>query len=234
MYTRQVDDDADMTPVRASRVEWTGVKGPDGWSVPKGEMKTQLTLLPGSSLKGAIAHRVAFHWNRLQGIYADVAGGEALKTSVGRGNDAVRLLFGSEGDGKGKGITRGNVIFSDVIRPRLPEKVFNHVAIDRFTGGSLDGALFNEKAVYGKRQPFGTSVFLDGDGLARACKAHLKKAGRDEEETLKLVTALKKAFEESLTDLCEGLLPLGGSVNRGHGAFTGSFTIINKNGKDNG
>ena len=39
---------------------------------------------------------------------------------------------------------------------------------------------------------------------------------------------VKKAFEDSLKDVCMGLLPLGGGVNRGNGCFSG---ILTKNGE---
>jgi hypothetical protein len=32
-----------------------------------------------------------------------------------------------------------------------------------------------------------------------------------------------KSFELALQDLCNGRLPLGGGVNRGHGLFTGTM-----------
>lgn len=39
---------------------------------------------------------------------------------------------------------------------------------------------------------------------------------------------VKKSFEMALQDICEGLLPLGGSVNRGYGCFTGFVTLNNE------
>ena len=32
-----------------------------------------------------------------------------------------------------------------------------------------------------------------------------------------------KAFEEALKDVCKGLLPLGGNVNKGYGQFEGKL-----------
>ena len=37
-----------------------------------------------------------------------------------------------------------------------------------------------------------------------------------------------KAFEDTLKDLCSGMLPLGGGVNRGNGCFEGT---IKRNGE---
>jgi hypothetical protein len=56
---------------------------------------------------------------------------------------------------------------------------------------------------------------------------------------LRLKVSLKKddtypeyaieAFERSMKDVCEGLLPLGGGVNRGNGYFSG---VLLKNGEE--
>jgi hypothetical protein len=35
---------------------------------------------------------------------------------------------------------------------------------------------------------------------------------------------LRKSLESALKDVCEGLLPLGGGVNRGQGSFYGEMT----------
>ena len=34
---------------------------------------------------------------------------------------------------------------------------------------------------------------------------------------------IKNAFEKTLDDICNGMLPLGGSTMRGHGCFTGTW-----------
>ena len=77
-------------------------------------------------------------------------------------------------------------------------KVFEHVSIDRFTGGAIDGALFQEKAV-AKRDQFTIEILL-------------KKGACDD---------AKKAFERALKDVACGRLPLGGATTKGHGFFKG-------------
>ncbi|MBK8880129.1 MAG: hypothetical protein IPN74_16840 [Haliscomenobacter sp.] len=66
---------------------------------------------------------------------------------IGENNPAVKALFGYalESDTTG---ARGHVILSDLyLEPKQDaEKVFSHVAIDRFTGGARDGMLFQQKA----------------------------------------------------------------------------------------
>lgn len=190
-----------MTPVKEKKVVWR-----DG----KGELTEELVLIPATSVKGALAHRVAYHYNKLTGVYADnLETEEERKNVVGKNNKAVKALFGSEGEidkvtKKMVNQARGNVFFSDVIENKLEDKILNHVAIDRFTGGAIDGALFSEKTTYGEGHNFTFTILAKNDAL------------KDEEVML--------ALENALTDICKGMLPLGGGVNRGNGVFNGSLT----------
>lgn len=195
------DEDADMTPVKEQKVDWTGGKG---------KIEEYFYLLPATSIKGAIAHRVAYHYNKLTNIFAEDfinaknVEGKEMKDYVGSNNEAVRLLFGSVGENDEETL-RGNVILSDLyVAPKeVKEKILNHVAIDRFTGGAIDGALFSEKTTYSKDHAFEMTILV----------AH------------KNVTNMAiQALEEAMKDICRGLLPLGGGVNRGNGMFTGSLT----------
>jgi hypothetical protein len=56
----------DMNPLRERRVEW--VKG-------RGRLSKEQMVIPGSSVKGALAHRVAYHGNMLLGRFADEGAG---------------------------------------------------------------------------------------------------------------------------------------------------------------
>ncbi len=187
------DDEVDMTPVKEKKVVWK-----DG----KGELSEELVLIPASSVKGALAHRVAYHYNRLKERFAGCTGDKEPK--VGNENEAVQALFGYENQ-KEKKQVRGNLLFSDVIEDNpLEYKILNHVAIDRFTGGAIDGALFSEKTTYGKGQEFTLTILAKCDAL------------NDDK--------IQDSLEAAMIDICKGMLPLGGGVNRGNGVFTGSLT----------
>lgn len=212
------DDTADMTPVKAGKVDWS--KG-------QGRMMENQVLIPGSSMKGALAHRMAFHWNLLEGVFADDLGKDKMQSMVADRNAAVKALFGSEGTGKNnEGISRGNVMVSDMIEGPVPDNILNHVAIDRFTGGTIAGALFSEKASYGKGQSYNTEIVIDKAGLKRACELEWGKTESENNEK-----KLLEAFEDALIDLCDGMLPLGGGVNRGHGVFNGILEKLDNEGK---
>jgi CRISPR/Cas system CSM-associated protein Csm3 (group 7 of RAMP superfamily) len=207
-------DNAKMIPVTEKVISWKNPLKPT--------FTKEQILIPATSVKGALAHRVAFHYNKKKEIYADQLTEEQLKKEgfdmsieikegqnrlfeiATKGNPAVRALFGYSA--KGDDGQRGKVIFSDLIEGELtPEskKLFNHVAIDRFTGGAMDSALFNEEVVYGNGTSYTLNVQVD------------KKDLKDE---------YIKVFEAALDDLKNGMLPLGGGTMRGHGRFTGTIT----------
>ena len=200
------NDKADMTFVRESFVDWSGVTA-------QVKNQEQVILIPASSVKGALSHRLAYHYNRIKEKYADkLTEGEKIEDLVGKNNEAVKAVFGSEGEkdlnGKMQNKQRGNVLISDIIqKATITPKVLNHVSIDRFTGGAIDGALFSEETLYAKGQSFELKLIVNNGAF------------KDKD----FITA----FEDTLKDLCSGMLPLGGGVNRGNGCFEG---IIKRDG----
>ena len=134
---------------------------------------------------------------------------------TGSKNPAVKAIFGSEGEknkdtNKLENKQRGNILISDVIevREHAKPKILNHVSIDRFTGGAIDGALFNEQTLYAKGETFIIHIMIANDAFV------------DKD--------VKSAFESALKDVTTGMLPLGGGVNRGNGVFTGKASKYNK------
>lgn len=190
------DNEADMTPVEELVIEWNKEEVSPQWN-------KNYILIPGTSVKGAISHRVAFHYNKLKKYFVG-----DVRAKIGVDNQAVKDLFGFTIE-KTEESRRGNVIFSDIFRSRkCPEdaKILNHVAIDRFTGGAMEGALFSEEVVNGKGQEYEFEILVN------------KEAFQD--------SIVKKAFEATLNDIVSGMLPLGGGVNRGNGCFTGKWKEI--------
>ncbi len=179
------------------------------WQDGKPKFSEEKILIPASSVKGALAHRTAFYYNKLNGVYADKNCCKA-EDVTGENNEAVKELFGyaknsDKNDNYGQ---RGKVIIGDVYidSGKYNEKVFNHVAIDRFTGGSIDGALFDEKVTATHEQ-------ID-------LKIVVESASIDQ----KIISS----FESAMKDIATGMLPLGGGTMRGHGCFKGK---VRKNGE---
>jgi CRISPR/Cas system CSM-associated protein Csm3 (group 7 of RAMP superfamily) len=189
------------------------------------DFKENQTVIPASSIKGAIAHRTAFHYNKFKKIYVDVHGknigmDKLVKLVTGGNNKAVNELFGVEANFKfenneneifdnykanEKTGQRGKVIINDIYfnESQIDNcKIFNHVAIDRFTGGAMSGALFSEK-----------SSMLKGD-YKLIIEIAVERNTDDD---------ITKAMEEALKDMCDGLLPLGGMTTKGNGIFTGTL-----------
>jgi len=200
---------ADNTSVKEKFVEWEGDKA-------HFVEAAQSILIPATSVKGAIAHRTAYHYNKLKGCFANKEAN--FDEITGKNNNAVFALFGSEGEKNAQGKTqnkrKGIAIFSDVLQVKKTttrEKVFNHVAIDRFTGGTIDGALFNGEYLYAKDEKITLEIFVDES-----------KITKDKDDVI-------KAFELALADVKKGLLPLGGGVTKGNGTFSGKLT---KNGEE--
>ena len=195
--------DADMTYVRNPAVTWSG----DGKGTFSEAAEEKFILIPASSVKGALSHRTAYCYNMIKGIFADGMTPDELREHTGDSNPAVKALFGSRGGDNGEGKARGRAIFTDVTA-RMPagacDRILNHVSIDRFTGGAISGALFNEEALFAGGAQFTMEILVRKDAAA------------EDPDIL-------KAFENALDDACSGILPLGGGVNRGNGTFRGSW-----------
>lgn len=191
------DKDVDMTPKKEILVEWKN-------DTP--EIIEANILVPASSVKGAVSHRTAFYYNKLTNKFAGKVNPEDV---TGTNNEAVQILFGYDKQGKAEAgnpeVAAGKVFFDDmIIEENVEEKVFNHVSIDRFTGGAMNGALFDEKVC--------------GNGAVfEPMKIYVEKSAFEGNVNV------RKAFEKALEDICTGMLPLGGSTMRGHGCFTGTL-----------
>ena len=188
------DNEVDNKPLVEEVIKYT----------PSEILFEEQTVIPASSIKGAISHRVAFHYNKSTGKYADTIT-DSPENYLGDNNEAVSILFGNKGDigSKKKSGKRGIVVFDDLFYDDIDNsKIINHVAIDRFTGGAINGALFSEKVSYSNNKSIELSIYITNPSVDSLIQA---------------------ALEESLKDICKGLLPLGGMSTKGHGMFTGEL-----------
>jgi CRISPR/Cas system CMR subunit Cmr4 (Cas7 group RAMP superfamily) len=184
------DEDIDDIAVTEEIVKWDKNN--------KGSFSNKQILFPASSLKGVLSHRVAYHYNRLTKTFADEV--KDIEKHIGENNKAVATLFGKKAkinNGTQEG-EKGKALFSDMFKEfdENQVKIFDHVKIDRFTGGAMDSALYNEKVI-AQEDVWSINIVLAEDVTGK----------------------VKEAFEATLDDLARGWLPLGGKVNRGHGVF---------------
>lgn len=191
------DKDADQTTVLESVIDYE--------NKCLGKRKI---LIPASSVKGALSHRTAFHFNKINKKFGE-------KAKVGSENEAVREIFGYEKNKNDKG-AKGKILISDCFLDydeAKDTKVFEHVSIDRFTGGAIDSALFQEKAV-AKRDEFIIEILL-------------KNYVCGDKENEAFDNALG-AFEAALDDVVQGRLSLGGATTKGYGFFKGKVLKYNE------
>lgn len=213
------NEDVDHSYIKERFIEWNKEGNIGRW-----HSHDHSLVVPASSVKGALAHRTAFHFNKLAERFANEMPAEELANHSGKHNEAVCALFGSEGNDdkyesnkkenateRCDGKRRGHVLFSDIIKlknKKTDKKIHNHVKIDRFTGGAIEGALFDEEALIthpNEPEKLELELLVDVD----------ERINEDQRIIL--------AFEETLKDVCKGLLPLGGNVNKGYGQFEGKL-----------
>ncbi len=181
------DDDADMTPVYERVIKYDGEK--------IGLSEEQI-LIPASSIKGAIAHRTTYHYNLQNDRFIGCDGDK-------KPLETITNIFGEAKQSEEKLGFKGKALFSDCFYSKADEKVFDHVSIDRFTGGAIDSALFNEKTI--------------SDDRIYTIEILLKK----DDENIEYQKTVK-AFESALKDITTGMLSLGGAITKGHGVFSGT------------
>lgn len=193
------DDDgkpADLLPKLETRWDWDA-----------GAPKAAELLIPASSLKGVLAHRVAFHANRRAQRWAEK---ELLKLpdyDKSEHCSEVRELFGYARDDRGgseeepKG-QAGKVFIDDgYLHLRQDElKLMMHNAIDRFTGGVREHMLFSEELVW--RGEIALELVIDTNGVNDGTRV---------------------ALRDALDDICKGRATIGGGAGKGHGFCDGSL-----------
>jgi hypothetical protein len=119
-----------------------------------------------------------------------------IESVTGENNPAVKALFGQAKESATETGKRGGVIVPDVFIPtkNAPEVKLVHNTIDRFTGGTLDTALFSEKAFY----------------IDELTINYFIEPSKEE-----------KYFGRALADIKNGTLPIGGMAAKGHGIING-------------
>ncbi len=163
------------------------------WRQHQASWQPKSPVLCGSSIKGILAHRLAFHYRRHAGIFAEQMAEES-HASWQKRPEALDMLLGLVGENHEE--ARAGLLYVDdsSIDVKTEDTVLRtHNAIDRFTGGVMQGALFTEELLY---QPkFSVRLWL--------------------RNTENLDATLKAALADTLQDLTEGLLPMGAGSGRG-------------------
>lgn len=222
---------ADMLVVTERCVEWNNGEG---------KLTDKQIVIPASGVKGALSHRVAYHYNVLNRIFADQklnnpnTAFEDAKPYVEENNQAIQALFGyvKENQNADNSLKHdetaqiGCLILDDVHlsrnkREKLQPIEYSHNSVNRFTGGVRDGALFFEEVVTDSQAfELNITVALPHDDQLPKIWKKLKQ----EQKLNKVWQALQLA----LNDLVEGELALGAGGGRGHGYFKGELKEAGK------
>ncbi len=150
-------------------------------TVPDYENKNtrQVCMIPAASVKGVIRSRISKILRYLQA------------------EDPAKIIDGMFGTIDEKPATVGKVRIKDIMLDNSAKAVnVQHVAIDRLTGGALDGALYTEAPVW-------------TDKLKIKLEIEFDDLSQKEAELL----------IHALMDLAEGDLAIGAGGNRGNGRF---------------
>jgi CRISPR/Cas system CSM-associated protein Csm3 (group 7 of RAMP superfamily) len=149
-------------------------------------------VLPGTSVAGALRQRARRILNSVNEEQAnawldDLFGSETVNNQPDRANDAPKVKA-----------SRLLVEETLIAKPQF-DLVQNRVAIDRFTGGALESALFNEQPVFGQED---TRLTIN------------MTIREPKQRDIGLLLLLLK-------DLWTGDLPLGGEISVGRGRLAG-------------
>ena len=198
-------------------------------------------LLPAAAVKGALAHRTAFHYNRLLDCFADclltpppapdesgfAAADEKIGEIAGGNNLAVRQIYGfakqNSGAAAAAGTGRpGRLLIDDLyLSVEPPGKLVYHAPLGRFSGGTLN--LFTERPFWrGDEITFRFSL-VDPENIKQEGWTVTLPDGR-------VVDPVRHALVCALEDLAEKRLPLGSGSGRGEGYWQGAVNLDDQEG----
>lgn len=169
-------------------IEWNGIAA--GSQSTLSEPKA---ILCGSSIKGILAHRIAFHYRKHEKIWAESMADCTHEKWETRPKELKELLGLADVEDP-KNNAAGKLWVDDCELEFEHTVVRTHNQIDRFTGGVRKGALYTEELLYQPR--FTLKLFLDPSAI--------------------LSTSLSNALKDTLNDIKLGLLPIGSGSGRGN------------------
>ena len=212
VHDPQSDDGNNQHPLRAKTAD------------NNGDNSTAPLLLPGTSIRGALRSRCSRIARTV--LYADnpPSQGESFTQADSDGNQVpidiheqlakeprlVRYMFGTTE-------YRGAVRVRDCTTKNTgPAVTVTHNAIDRWTGGVVEGLLFNE-VTYPHATWNDIVIEVDTARLLQNVKTDSGIGGLSLDECLPFARASWCLLCIALAELSAGTLPLGGRTTRGHG-----------------
>ncbi|HIF9176061.1 TPA: RAMP superfamily CRISPR-associated protein [Photobacterium damselae] len=162
---------------------------------------TMTPVLCGSSIKGILAHRLAYHYRKHREIWAEIMENASHDEWQTRPIELKGLLGHADDTDHAQSLA-GLLMVDDCPLSDYQTTLRYHNAIDRFTGGVRKGALYSEELLY---QPkFTVKIWL----------TRLPTAPSTDEEKTAWQNVIQ-AFKDTVRDIELGLLPMGAGSGRG-------------------
>lgn len=173
-------------------------KAPDAVHLTSGNKN----VIPGTSLKGAIRARA-----------------ERIANTINpdRSEKLIQELFGSDIKQPEKRPKKGRVRIKEIVLPDYPSQNISRIRIDRFTGGVIDGGLFETKPVFSNDNSLNFTLEI--------AVADTKSDEVDREAGFGILLLVLK-------DLWSGDLAVGGEKNVGRGVLKGVQATVCYNGEE--
>ena len=192
-------------------------------------------LLPGSSIRGALRSRCSRIARTVMANIGDIpvpvieedgVTSKGIHRQIELEPNLVRYMFGTTQ-------FRGAIRVHDCETSEIGEPIqITHNAIDRWTGGVADGALFSE-LLYPNAKWEPIIIEIDPERLKGNVRIDSPDAMIDDAEALGRARASWCLLCLALAELCAGTLPLGGRTTRGLGEVTVSSLRIHNCGRRN-
>jgi CRISPR/Cas system CSM-associated protein Csm3 (group 7 of RAMP superfamily) len=163
------------------------------------------SVLPGTSLKGAIRARA-----------------ERIVNTLNKPASIITNLFGfveeeEDEEKEAPKAKKGGIRIEEAVLPDFVSEMQTRIKIDRFTGGTIEAALFDTMPVFS----FGRKLeYVEPEKIINL-QIHVRDCQKHEAGLLLLV----------LKDLWTGDLAVGGEKNIGRGVFDGIQAIVEWNGE---
>lgn len=194
---------ADLLPVTEERVVWEEGRGRPG---------LQAVLIPGSAIKGALAHRIAFHAHRFRGSWAEPP--LLDEAAISRPREVTALLGSVNNDDDDRDAGAAGCLYLDdgfLAMEAVQVAQLMHNAIDRFTGGVRNRVLFEEQSLW--QGGIEITIALD--------LATLERRATERGTTLEQI---RLGLAAALEELCDGRLAIGSRTTTGNGFCSGKVT----------
>ena len=169
-------------------------------------------LIPGTSIRGALRSRASRIARTILAARDELSTSTShdLHEQIAAEPNLVRYMFGSTE-------YRGAVTVHDCLSTKRGERIeVTHNAIDRWTGGVIDGGLFTEAVYLGTHwEPI--MIEVDSGQLRRNVKTECAGKNISNETIEEHARASWCLLCLTLAELSAGTLPLGGKTTRGLG-----------------